>query len=1140
MLTLPPKFKQALGNGTVTSLYPLVRIYKGYQIDDTIPDDVEAINLSIKETNIGGEAYNPLLLNSPSISSKADIINNKYTISSVSLSISNAPYKGKIFSDDIPNLLNAVVQVYYAANGLDTLDDCLLVYTGTIRRYSQSAETLSLTLEDLTEQKLKTLIPKTTIDNKFVYDEETQGKPFPLVYGYVDKSPLILTKDNELIIEQSNTEIGGLWSNPSNIDKLNPYIRQTILYPNYIPQNSHIYCYNNGYLPICETLPYNYGRKYSQSYDGKTIYEYVDSTTDTSAKVKIVGATIYENWVLGEDLDENKQGIPTRIYRPVEKISFFANNHTNYDVGINFHFGSCNKFFGFNNNEMLDATKSVYDKTSVSSEQDLDNLFSIGDTYYDADWDETNLNATFSWWKPTDLNQQSNTNNIDGMFEDLDKNYIAQNKVSTFPVQWIQNANYSSGLHLTAQNNGNGPNTGSFARLQFSSDIGSYVCATKIFYKIDYFTHNNLENTVVPYPVTFWSERELIERDSSYNLLDNITFEDMVSDENIWDENYGSFPDTWKTDCEVPNHQHSFEPNETEFRYTNNDLGGDLYTNQIRTFNRTDAYDSINWGLPSVDTSFMTSTIANLKEFYTLQDILITDYTQEKFYGSIKGRVNNDSVMTKPYTILEDILKKELDYQKDFNFPSDDIDDDWINSFTLTEQKEAKNVINNLCKSSIYIPSFDSTGNFKFIDLKQNIEDYEQFEKIDILDVINYSFSLTKIEDVKNQINVKYKKDYASNDYEEQTTYGIEDNNGNFEETLDELTQRLDIENMVYDIGYYGIKNEDAKLEIETDYIRDKDTARKLQRRLLMWYANQHLTAKIDLPLSYIHLEVGDYIRFDELMGGKLAFGFNYTQEFVKNGQLIYPVFFITKASKSLNKVSLELVQVHRGDFGMSDDDLGFYNIPNPYERNIYQDEIDDEEPTFDGVWYQNNANLTSGLISAVTNTNYETSVTIENITLVESTANIEYNGENIDSALIGIDATNLVNATVVENDSVYGDNIDITPIMNTNNVVFLDNEQRAVLDYNIIIKSSVYEKTYSLNFTQIILKNDFNGIYGDINQDDALNILDLVFIVNAITADNFDNIPIDIDGNIIADVNQDNQINVLDIIILVNEILGN
>jgi len=1137
MLTLPPKFKQALGNGTRTSLYPLVRIYKGYQIDDTIPDDAESINLSIKETNIGGEAYNPLLLNSPSISSKADIINNKYTISSVSLSISNALYKGKIFSDDIPNLLNAVVQVYYAANGLDTLDDCLLVYTGTIRRYSQSAETLSLTLEDLTEQKLKTLIPKTTIDNKFVYDEETQGKPFPLVYGYVDKSPLILTKDNELIIEQSNTEIGGLWSNPSHIDKLNPYIRQTILYPNYISKNSHIYCYNNGYLPISETLPYNFGRKVFPSNEGATIYEYEDSTADTSAKVKIVGANIMsESMILGFMPDENKIGIPTRIYRPVEKVSFFAANHgpTDFELdnGLNYwYFGSCHKFFGFNNNEMLDATKSVYNFTNSSDEQDLDNLYSIGDTYYDADWDETNLNATFSWWKPTDLNQQSNTNNIDGMFEDLDKNYIAQNKVSTFPVQWIQNANYSSGLHLTAQNNAS-YSTGSFARLQFSSDIASYVCATKIFYKIDYFTPNNFEtpyNTTIPYPVTFWAERELIER-STYDtqgMVWQLNFESIVNNENIWDENYDSFPDTWKTDCEVPNHQHSFESNETEFRYTNNNLGGDLYTNQIRTFNRTDAYDSINWGLPQLeDVGFMISTIANLKEFYTLQDILITDYTQEKFYGSIKGRVNNDVVMTKPYTILEDILKKELDYQKDFNFPSDDIDDDWINSFTLTEQKEAKNVINNLCKSSIYIPSFDSTGNFKFIDLKQNIEDYEQFEKINILDVINYSFSLTKIEDVKNQINVKYKKDYASNDYEEQTTYGIEDNTGNFVETLDELTQQLDIENIVYDIGYYGIKNEDAKLEIETDYIRDKDTARKLQRRLLMWYANQHLTAKIDLPLSYIHLEVGDYIRFDELMGGKLAFGFDYTQEFVKNGQLIYPVFFVTKASKSLSKVSLDLVQVHRGDFGMDNDDLGNYEIPNPYYDDIYQDIQDEEEAYFTFNWYLNNNDLETGVISAVTSTNLETGIEYE-VLLTGSSATFTYNGITIEEGVHQhIDATDLVNATIIETGSEYGDNVQITPKMFFDNIE--TDEEMVFLEFELTIKSDIYDYGQMKHFMQSMYSLQFE--LGDVNQDGVINVQDIVATIGLTLSDDY---------NVNADMNQDGVINILDIVTIINVILN-
>lgn len=33
-----------------------------------------------------------------------------------------------------------------------------------------------------------------------------------------------------------------------------------------------------------------------------------------------------------------------------------------------------------------------------------------------------------------------------------------------------------------------------------------------------------------------------------------------------------------------------------------------------------------------------------------------------------------------------------------------------------------------------------------------------------------------------------------------------------------------------YSTEYYGLKNEETKFEIETDYIRDEVTARKLQK----------------------------------------------------------------------------------------------------------------------------------------------------------------------------------------------------------------------------------------------------------------------------------------------------------------------
>ena len=387
MLTLPPKFKQALGNGTRTSLYPLVRIYKGVQIDDPLDSATEVINLSIKETNIGGEAYNALLLNSPSISSKADIINNKYTISSVSLSISNAPYNGKIFSDDIPSLLNAVVQVYYAANGLETLDDCLLVYTGTIRRYSQSAETLNITLEDLTEQKLKTQIPSTLIEDEENFSEKNIGKPYPMVYGYVDKSPLVLDKYNNLIIDKPNVLIEGAWTKISNVDYLNPNIKNTTLYGDgedfWLQKKSYLSVYNGGYMPIMQKFPKNFGtRAYTST--GGSIYEIDESfpliTLDSSN-------FIFEKYIqqAGDDggvylVGEGTEGIPTRIYRPVKSVSFFASNHGSRTAedgddhdGYEYTYypQSSNKFYGFSGqtfNENVSqsiANKSVRDSKLI-------------------------------------------------------------------------------------------------------------------------------------------------------------------------------------------------------------------------------------------------------------------------------------------------------------------------------------------------------------------------------------------------------------------------------------------------------------------------------------------------------------------------------------------------------------------------------------------------------------------------------------------------------------------------------------------------------------------------------------------------------------------------------------------------------
>ena len=1239
MLTLPPKFKQALGNGVRTSLYPLVRIYKGYQIDDTIPDDVEAINLSIKETSIKNlndtyEGYIPLLLNSPSISSKADIINNKYTISSVSLSISNAPYNGKIFSDDIPSLLNAVVQVYYAANGLNTLEDCLLVYTGTIRRYSQSAETLSLTLEDLTEQKLKTQIPATLIEDEDLYTDEQIGQPYPMVYGYVDKSPLVLDKNDSLSIDKPNINIMGIWHNISNVSFQNTSIVDThpIMTGGWLTRKSFLYTYNDGYLPIMEKMPHHFGSR-TYEFEEETMYEFEENSSKININSNNFIYEIYTEDDEDEDEDEvnivgtGKLGIPTRIYRPVKNINFFANNHGVQEgrySGVDYYrASSCNKFYGYTGLDNHSVTKTV----NVLSEDDADinNSETPADDLYQENWETGDK----TWWKTTDLNNESGTENVDGIFDNVDANYQFEGKDPYFPVERIQNNSTQSGLHLNAQN-ANDLKTGAYARLELNEDVPSYPCVTKILYNIDYFTPDNIDTYdtgnyqfLAAEPSAFWIERNLINRKRNKNHY----FESMITTVNDWHEYYDK--ENWTTACEVPNHEHQpfYSDGTTQFRYTTEgNYGYNDYDNIILGFNDTNGYNSIQWGVPSLRGSMfaISSCIANLKEFYTLQDVLVVEYAKENFYSSIRGRAdesgfsveatdishNNSGgdyvstliwtdephhlkaydkfnfysggsyigeftctesnlptsllvededivgynsgtispifVLSKPHTILQNILTEELSYGKGVILPDSSIEDDWINSFSMNEQEEAKSVIENLFKSSIYIPSFDSSGNFKFIDIKQNIEDYNQFEAIDNQDILKYSFGLTKLEDVKNQVNVKYKKDYGSGDFSEETTYGIEDNSGNFVETLDELIEQLNITGMVYDIGYYGMKDEDAKLEVESAYIRDKDTARKLQRRLLMWYANQHLTMKLDLPASYIHLEAGDYIRFDELIGGKLAFGFDYTQEFVKNGQLIYPVFFVTKVAKSLSKVSLELVQVHRGDFGRNDGDLGNYEIPNPYDNDIYAQQPEDyeedeeeqeQEPYFTAYWDSgfDIPDLHQDDINAIVDTNIETGITID-VQLMHSNRTFNFGEYEITEGINDIEANGLVDAIILTTGSDYGDNATISALMNRYNITKTDQSEPDFddvdieLEFDFIIKSDTNDDyEYALYFKQVIPPVD--DILGDINGDGDINILDIVILVHMILDD--------AEYDIRADINQDNGLNVLDIVGLINLILG-
>ncbi len=523
-----------------------------------------------------------------------------------------------------------------------------------------------------------------------------------------------------------------------------------------------------------------------------------------------------------------------------------------------------------------------------------------------------------------------------------------------------------------------------------------------------------------------------------------------------------------------------------------------------------------------------------------------------------------------PEYIMEDILKDELNYNGNITMPNEY--NDWLHSFTLNEQKEAKEVFEGLFKSSLSIPSFDAQGQFKFLDLKQIIDTTAGLPVVNNEDIIKYSFELSKIDDVKNQVNVKYKKNYASGDFSEETGYSLIDADGNHYDTYDALTEGMYAgdSSKHYSIDYYGLTSDEAKLEVETEYIRDDLTARKLQKRLVSWYANQHLITKIDLPVKYMDLEVGDYIKFDELLGGKLAFGQDYTTSANKNGQLVYPVFFITKINKSLQKVSIEAIQVHRGEYGFPEiiteedtghdvdgggnDGQGNWDFPDPNDNPSYDDgtiieegqqEEEDEEPDpyLDASWLNDLNDITNNPRTAIVTTNiledwdynifisqvytstgegitYETD-SGEQVTISDGI----YSEENAPSAM------DIVNHTKTISD--MADNYNGEVSINKKFVFEMD-------EYPEEVQVTFIIKIYNSNNAQYLVFNQ-NGEYvgadipGDINQDNVVNVLDVVLLLNFIldfeepTTEQFE----------AGDVNGDGILNILDVVQIVNIIIG-
>ena len=187
MLNVPQAFLNGY-TGNTSSVYPIVVITAGDNI----------IRLSQVKGIFDGEYYEDRFLKVNSINEKIDIQEKKFQVNQVRVQVSNYIINQIRFTEKFKNFsfTNAKVDIYYANKACKTLDDCLFIFKGFVKSYEGNKETVSFSIEDHSQYTLdqKSFPKYSTVDPASESVAESKDVYYPVVYGHVDKSPMIFSK----------------------------------------------------------------------------------------------------------------------------------------------------------------------------------------------------------------------------------------------------------------------------------------------------------------------------------------------------------------------------------------------------------------------------------------------------------------------------------------------------------------------------------------------------------------------------------------------------------------------------------------------------------------------------------------------------------------------------------------------------------------------------------------------------------------------------------------------------------------------------------------------------------------------------------------------------------------------------------
>ena len=694
----------------------------------------------------------------------------------------------------------------------------------------------------------------------------------------------------------------------------------------------------------------------------------------------------------GINFDTNRVALFSRIYRPIKRITFYQEaNRSDYgnptydDIG---KIDGKTEFFGISpsrNNGGLAWNRGtnywLHELGVLTGDDILDEGFSNDIESATLSQYQNNWNGgTKDWWAPTNIYQTALEENgestiiqskTDLFWNNTGKKGEQNEFVGEFPVHYLQNGDDEYGLFIASVQHNDNKSTAS-AKFYFDERNGTkFKGVTKIFGKYEYNVDVGASKAMSEIDTAF-SFRSFIGFGGWSKSLKPVSqssqfFNNDVSDYNSGDQwralwIYGNYtnafngfldgekgypygPEWYVTNTSVSDPENESDILKYDFTRTIGTLDNGYQT--VSNIETLEDLNTINYVIPAQygEGDLVTFSNQMLTEIYFFQDFTITDLGAEDFYASIAGRLfliedenefENDQIqpVRKPSEIIKHIWQMELNNH--ITWFDTDIDEEvnnWNLSMCIHEHTTFKKLIEEMFSQTLTTTRFKSNGKIDFITHKSFISRFQPnfiSSKIDVDDVSNYKFKFTDSEKIANRVNVIYDYDIPSKNYKKETGYDIVLSDGASYNNLDSLMDSL-YPDETYSVEFYKFMESESSFDIKAKYITDENQAKLLQRKLLMWYANQHLIVNITLNNKYIGLEVGDYIEFDDLIDNKKAFGYDYTKDIIKNGQIVYKQFIITSIQKTGTKIVVEALQLHRLQ-------IGYGNLDNFGTNDWYDD----------------------------------------------------------------------------------------------------------------------------------------------------------------------------------------------------------